>query len=279
MIISPRHQFVFVHIPKCAGTSIRHQLRDCDPDHIFIGKPGLHPELGKIDYAHIPIPQLKAHFPEDFAYLRDYESFALVRDPLDRFGSAIRQVLWQYGNQPMTLLSPQEQRQRTLDILEKLPSQIDSPSYQYIFFARQADYIFDGERQLVDHVLPISLVPQILDHFSARCGVKLDRERRSNQNVELRVKGLGNLAFAVNRTARKLLPAQAHTRLKAAALSLIAQKKTAAEASGILDLPEVRDFVSRHYARDLEIFRRAESQIPALRAGLATGQRFDANPV
>lgn len=27
MIISPRYEFVFVHIPKCAGTSARQQLR------------------------------------------------------------------------------------------------------------------------------------------------------------------------------------------------------------------------------------------------------------
>lgn len=279
MIISPRHQFVFIHIPKCAGTSVRHQLRECDPDHIFMDKPGNHPDLGKIDYAHIPVAQLKSHFPNEFAALRDYDSFALVRDPLDRFGSAIRQLLWQYERQPMTLISPEELRQRTLSILETLPEQIDNPTHRYIFFTRQADYIFDGQKQIVDHVLPVSLVPQVLDHFSTRCGVKLDRERRSNQNVELRIKGIGNLAYAVNRTARKLLPAQTHDRLKAAALNLIAQKKSAAEASGILDLPELRDFVARHYARDQEIFHRAESQIPDLCAALAEGRPFAPNLV
>ncbi len=271
MIISPQHQFAFVHIPKCAGTSVRHQLRQCDPDHIFLGRPGDHPVLGQIDYAHIPMAQLRDHFPEYFTDVQRYDAFALVRAPLDRFGSSLRQLMWQYEERPMTLIPRDELRETTLRLLDEVAAQIDNPSYQYIFFTRQSDYIFAGEEQVIDHVLPIALVPEIMDYFSARTGVALDRERRSNQNVELRFKSIGGLAYGVNRFVRRALPAGLHSRIKGAALKLIARKQTAAEASGLLDMPEVQDFVAEHYARDAQIFQTIAGQTENLRSQLQTG--------
>ena len=271
MIISPKHKFVFIHIPKCAGTSVRHQLRQCDPDHIFLGKPGEHPVLGQIDYAHIPIAQLKEHFADHYADVVAYDSFALVRDPLDRFGSSLRQLMWQYEERPMTLIPRDELRETTLRLLDEVDKEIDQPSYRYIFFSRQSDYIFDGDTQVTNHVLPISLVPELMDYFAARTGVALDRERRSNQNVELRFKGLGGLAYGVNRVIRKALPPTLHSKIKGAALKLIARKGTAAEASGLLDLPEVRDFVATHYARDQGVFDKVRQETENLRSQLKAG--------
>ncbi len=278
MIISPKHRFVFVHIPKCAGTSVRHQLRDCDPDHIFLGRPGDHPELGRIDYAHLTIAQLKAHFQQEYTALRDFDGFALVRDPLPRFGSALRQLLWQYEERPMTLIPPGELREMVLTRLEEIAEQIDEPSFKYVFFTRQCDYIFDGDEALVDHVIPTTLVPDLLDYFSKRTGVALDRERRSNQNVELRFKGIGGLAYGANRLARRVLPLELHSRLKNLAIGLVAKKESAAQASGLLDLPEVRAFVDEHYARDQDLYRAVMAQEERLRKDLRSGQLSAALP-
>ena len=279
MIISPKHEFVFVHIPKCAGTSVRHQLRQCDPDHIFLGRPGTHPVLGQIDYAHIPVAQLKEHFPDYFDYLIRFDAFALVRDPLERFGSALRQLMWQYEELPMTLIPAGELRDMALRQLDRVAAEVAAPSYQYIFFTRQSDYLFDGKTQVIDHVIPVSLVPELLDYFSQRTGVSLDRERRSNQNVELRFKRLGALAYSVNRLARQALPAGLHSKVKGAALKLIARKESAAEASGILDLPELRAFVAEHYARDQQVFDAVTAQMEDLRAGLKAGRLAGPNRV
>lgn len=40
-MISHKHQFIFVHIPKCAGTSITEGLKDCN-----IKRAGMHDTLG-----------------------------------------------------------------------------------------------------------------------------------------------------------------------------------------------------------------------------------------
>ncbi len=268
MIISPKHRFVFVHIPKCAGTSVRTQLIKCDPDHIALGDTGDHPVLGRIDYGHIPLYQLTEHFPEYRAYIRDFDTFAVVRDPLPRFGSALRQLLWQYHQQPMTLIPANELRDTTLRMLDDIAAQVAAPERQYIFFARQTDFILENGVQAVDHLIPLDLVAEFIGYIARRTDTAMETGTRSNQNVELRFKGIGALAYSVNGVLRRALPLDLHARIKESALRVLSAKTNAAEASGILELPEVQDFVAEYYAADQQIYDRLEQQIDTLRQSL-----------
>lgn len=255
MIISPRHRFVFVHIPKCAGTSVRTQIVKCDPGHIAMGEVGTHPVLGQIDFGHVPLPILRQHFPEEYGYLERFTSYAVVRDPLERFGSSLRQMLWRYHQRPMTLIPADELRTLTLKILDDISGELESPSSRFIFFARQRDFIFDGDRRMVDHLIPLHLVPDLIAHLGRITGTPMEAGTRSNQNVELRFKKIGGVAYRVNDILRRVLPLDIHARIKDSALRVLSAKKNAAEASGILELPEVRAFVERHYAEDGRIYR------------------------
>ena len=271
MIISPKHQFVFVHIPKCAGTSVRTQLLKSDPEAIALGKLGMHPELGQIDYGHIPLHQLRQHFPDYYQNLQDYTSFAVVRDPLERFGSALRQVLWQYEERPMTLIPPNELRAKVLDMLDRIAAEIDAPSAPFIFFARQESFIFDEGRQIVDHLIPVDLVGAFIAHMAMRTGTAMDTGMRANQNVDLRFKRLGGLAYRANGFLRARLPLGLHTRIRKVALAMLASKQDAASASGVLDLPEVRAFVAEHYQRDTAIYNAVIARRGELETGLVSG--------
>lgn len=268
MIISPRHRFVFVHIPKCAGTSVRTQLVKCDPDHIAMAEVGMHPVLGKIDYGHVPLSMLRQYFPDEYARLEQFPSYAVVRDPLVRFGSSLRQMLWRYSQKPMTLIPPAELRALTLKALSDIAAELDRPSHQFIFFARQRDFIYDGDRRIVDHLIPMALVPDFIAHLGRVTGTKLEAGTRSNQNVELRFKSIGGIAYSVNDILRRSLPLDMHARIKGGALRLLSAKKSAAEASGILEMDEVRIFVERHYAEDARIHSETMVQAGALKAAL-----------
>ncbi|MEJ6396208.1 hypothetical protein V8J82_23340 [Gymnodinialimonas sp. 2305UL16-5] len=272
MIICPGQGFVFVHIPKCAGSSIRRQILQVDPDHIELARSGTHPDLGQIDFGHIPLDQLRVHFPDHYAQIRALDSFAVVRDPLARFGSALRQVLWQYEQRPMTLIPPAELRETTLRILDQVAAEIDAPSAPFIFFMRQDRFILDGEDQVLRNLIPLDLVPDFIGYISRRTGVPMETEARANQNVDLRVKGgFGTLAYKVNDRLRSVLPVNVHTRLKDTALRVLATKKSAAEASGLLDMPELRAFVQDHYARDAAIYAAVSARKVALAQDLAQG--------
>jgi hypothetical protein len=273
MIICPSHRFVFVHIPKCAGTSIRLQLRSCDDQHIFMGRTGQHPVLGTLDYAHIPLRHLHTHFPDAYQSLQDFDSFAMVRDPLERFGSALRQVLWQYEKRPMTLIPPQEVRDRTLEILDELAPCLDDPPHRFVFFTRQIDYVDDQGQRVVKNLIPITLTAELLTYFSHRSGVALDAGRHSNRNVDLRIKGgAGRLAYRVNAALRRSLPERAHARIKGAMLKVLARKTSAAQSSGLLDMAEVKHFVAHHYAADIDLFKKVMQREGDIKVGLAAGQ-------
>lgn len=271
MIISPRHGFVFVHVPKCAGTSIRTQIAECDPDHVALAKTGVHPELGMIDYGHVSLSRLRMHFPEHYAALERLPAFAVIREPLARFGSALRQVLWQYEKTPMTLIPPATLRARTREIIDRVAAEIEAPSHQMIFFARQTDFVFDGDRRLVDHLVPIDEVGAFLSYLGRKTGTPMDAERRSNQNVDLRYKWLGPVAYRANDVLRRRLPLGLHGRIKDAALGLLARKGSAAETSGVLEMAEVREFVAEAYAGDAELYATARAEAPALLQGFADG--------
>jgi Sulfotransferase family len=281
MIISPRHEFVFVHIPKCAGTSIRTQIVKCDPDCIEMGRVGMHPVLGKLDLGHVPLSLLRVHFPDRYDALRRFTSFAVVRDPLERFGSALRQVLWMYEKRPMTLIPPAEVRDRALRTIEALAARAargETDLHRDIFFARQTDFIRDGGVRVTDHLIPLALVPDFIAYLSARTGTPMDAGMRANQNVTLRVKGLGRAAYALNGVLRRSLPSGLHARIKDGALRLLARPgRSGAEEAGVLDLPEVRAFVAEHYAEDIALVAEVTRQAPALRAALAEG-RLDPAP-
>lgn len=268
MIISPRHRFVFVHIPKCAGTSVRTQIVKCDPDHISMGEVGRHPELGTIDFGHVPLSILCQHFPREYDYLERLTSYAVVRDPLERFGSSLRQMLWRYDQRPMTLIPADELRQLTLKTLDEVADQLDNPSSKFIFFARQRDFIFDGDRRMVDHLIPMALVPDFIAYIGRITNTPMESSTRSNQNVELRFKKIGSLAYRVNDMLRRTLPLDLHGRIKDSALRLLSAQKSAAEASGILEMPEVRLFVERQYAEDTQIYCQVMDRSASLRAAL-----------
>ena len=273
MIICPTHGFVFVHIPKCAGTSVRLQLRACDPAHIFMGRTGEHPVLGTIDYAHVPLRHLRVHFPQEYAALTQMDAFAIVRDPLARFGSALRQVLWQYEKRPMTLIPPEEVRERTLRMLDEIAPVLDDPPHRFVFFTRQQDYVFDQGQQIVKNLVPVDLTAELIAYFAQRSGVSLDTGRHSNRNVDLRIKGrAGRVAYGVNAWLRRRLPDRIHARMKSAALQLLARKTSAAEAAGVLDLPEVREFVAEQYTGDIRLYADVLSRHDTIRDALLQGR-------
>src|ERR1700744_524201 len=107
MIISDPHRFVFVHVPKCAGTSVRRALRAIDTSDGQFWRIGEHPEMGAVHFAHLTLPDLARYFPETLAKIRDYQSMAIIRDPRDRFFSAIFQRLREFRGIGQSVITPE----------------------------------------------------------------------------------------------------------------------------------------------------------------------------
>lgn len=91
MIISDRHKFIFVAIPKTGTHSVRRALRphlgkhDQEQVQLFEKKQLAIPELARLGHGHIGLTQLRP-FVEP-AKFDNYFKFAFVRNPFDRFVS------------------------------------------------------------------------------------------------------------------------------------------------------------------------------------------------
>jgi hypothetical protein len=115
MIISDKHKFSFIHIPKCAGTSLRWPLQWFDDTNgRFTRYVGEHEVLGLLDYVHIPLKVLREHFTSEYEKLKKYQSYAVVRNPFSRFSSFLTQHANQYGDKQFQCMTKKE-IQRSLD--------------------------------------------------------------------------------------------------------------------------------------------------------------------
>lgn len=91
MIISHRHRFVFVAIPKTGTHSVRQALRallgpeDLEQVGLFVDKRFPFPELAHIPHGHISAAQIRPVLGEEA--FDGYFKFAFVRNPFDRFVS------------------------------------------------------------------------------------------------------------------------------------------------------------------------------------------------
>ncbi|RDC74444.1 hypothetical protein DLJ49_03920 [Rhodovulum sp. 12E13] len=250
MLICDPHRFAFVHIPKCAGTTVRARIRRFDSCDGFFERPKEHPGLGRVDFAHIPLRMLARAFPEVLQKLRDYNSFAVIRDPLDRFGSSLRQTLHFYEHVYPTEMSRTELHDAVRRMIDRLEGAPDWARHDLAFFQRQVDFVdLDGER-IVDRLFPMTRVGQMLEDIGHLAGVPLEGEEKRNRDLSFRSRALVRPAYAINAFLWRHAPAGLHASLKRFALPLITHRDSATKRLGITDLAEVHDFVNRYYSED-----------------------------
>ena len=91
MIISHRHRFVFVAVPKTGTHSVRQALReqlgpeDEEQVGLFVNKRLPDPRLAAVGHGHLGLAQVRPYLGDEaFAA---YFKFAFVRNPFDRFVS------------------------------------------------------------------------------------------------------------------------------------------------------------------------------------------------
>jgi hypothetical protein len=91
MIVSDSHRFIFLHNPKCGGTSIRHVLSKYDSfNNSFWRKTD--ERLPRHDLAHMEAAYIKDFFPEIWEKTSTYFVFGFTREPLSRFLSGFNET-------------------------------------------------------------------------------------------------------------------------------------------------------------------------------------------
>lgn len=265
MIISDKNQLAFLHIPKCAGTSVRTPLSQLDDRQgFYTSRVDQHEALGLLDYVHMPLFTLQDYFHRDFQCIKHYWSFTVIRDPFFRFPSSLSQRLKMYGEKPIQHLTQTEIKHeidKTIRFLLRQPNYNHQLPPGYIHFQKQVDYIrVDGE-QIVNTLYTVDKVEKLLNDVSKQIGRDL-RERDytpkpANQSVVHRNEAIRLLLEStrpISRNLSKALPKA--TKAKLRSLIYVAPTK---RLDYIFNSDYIRDFVYEYYKEDIELWSQLTS--------------------
>ena len=277
MIISERHGFVFVHIPKCAGTTVREQLQDLDETHGTFASVREHPVLGRIDYMHLPLRVLSEHFPDTFATLERLDGFAVTRDPMSRFRSSVAEYLKRVQHSRLAEISAAELRAVIDRIIRELEACPEIPTYEIAHFIPQCDYIWLDGRRVVENTVAIEKISDLFAEIARRTGHPIDARAWSNQDFVLRFEGLKAVIWRANDLARGLLPYRGYQGLKRLARPYLVKERASPAAEQVFGEARITRFVEEYYADDFRQHAEdlgksaATAEPPALRTQTAGG--------
>jgi hypothetical protein len=253
MIINKTHNFGFIHIPKCAGSTIRQQLRDRDD----LGGRFYHtmtlPDLGRINGNHVPLNVLAAHFPEELAALRAVTSYAILRDPMDRFVSGISQYLRAHVREPAEM-TPVEIATQTSRIIEAIRRDTGQTEIRNTIFYRQYTYVeLEGER-VIDHLFAMPDMAALFDRIETQHGLVLIRDKVWNPTVTYRVPQMSGPLKRLKTLAQRHLPMKTYVALREVGMQAFTTKGVAKLSTQLEGSAEVQAFVAEHYRADAELY-------------------------
>ncbi|MGJ5620524.1 sulfotransferase family 2 domain-containing protein [Sulfitobacter sp. MF3-043] len=261
MILSDRYRFVFIHVPKCAGTSVRAAVLPYhDADSRFLKAVELHPELGEIDFRHLPLALLRDIDPDAFEKLKTYDSFALLRDPFQRFRSALAQRTKMYLGKEFAQLDQADIHAEIDLVVDYLQSEPRVIAPEFIHFSRQSDYVGINGVQLVRHLYPMERLDLLGAALGRHFGTDALQIGHANKTTVFRHPQLKNLLRSGSAAARWVLPGAVHEALRVHARRKLMKPGTAAPLPAFEDAT-VLAFINSYYAADIALYRSVSADI------------------
>ena len=158
MIVSEKSGFIFVHNPKCGGSVFRRSVeaRHDHPETFW------HPRTAAyfgiiLDHAHLRLWEVQALYPEIFHRMAHHRSVVFVRNPLDRFVSALHQHFRAYH--PFLGIDRLAEQDRLALFRRFARDRLTMPriltDYRYVHFSPQTWFCLLGTRRVVDTVIPM----------------------------------------------------------------------------------------------------------------------------
>ena len=165
MIISDTQKFIFLHIPKCGGTTIRKSLINFDTRNnyfwMFDYLPGAESESPKlqVDKAHMTLAIFKQLYPRDFELLNDYTVFAFSRNPIKRLISSFweprKKILKAFDENQFDINLKNKIQELFNLYLEKLVLSYSFLDSSYLHSTPQNMYVTFGNKVVTDVIIKL----------------------------------------------------------------------------------------------------------------------------
>lgn len=163
MILSIKHRFIFVAIPKTGTHAVRQALRehlgpnDMEQVGLFVQKRFPIPELAQLQHGHLSLEQVRPFMAAD--EFSGFFKFAFVRNPFDRFIS-------------YCAFTTRALKQFEADPKRVMRRYIDNPPWQHILFQPQHRFVTDDAgRLLTDYVGRVEQMQESYDEAARRLGI------------------------------------------------------------------------------------------------------------
>lgn len=254
MLLSSDLNFAFVHVPKCGGTSLRESLR---------GMPGIGNPLAEArsaipfetDPNHVQLCLLRDHAPDLLARLGACTSYALLRDPVARFPSALFQHCKMFHGVEAGALSPADLAEVTRAAIAYLRAEDLVRDRRYIHFERQVRFTHLDGRQVVTRLFAVDAQAALIADVAATTGYHAPSLNESNAAVGYRNAALQRLRLGLPRPLKRL--ARDHLPLagKRAIDRLFFRPSLTRDRLEAILTPETRAFIAEFYAEDMAAFR------------------------
>ena len=229
----------------------------------FSDRVETHPGIGPLDYVHIPLFILKDYFPAEFEAIKNNWSFAVVRNPYERFSSSVAQRIKMYGSKPVHEMGEDEIREEVARCISYLSERkVKGEGFllgpEYIHFQRQVDYIYLGSDQIVKSLYALEDLAMLMSDLRVRMGgdgdgLEYDLKKK-NQSYSFRsptYKKIMHLFGPIIVRLAKFSPAALTLMIKQ--LFFVGMAKRTDE---LFSEPEVKDFVRDFYGEDIVLYEK-----------------------
>lgn len=257
MLLSSELNFAFLHVPKCGGTSLRESFR---------GMPGLHNPLAEVreaipyetDPNHVQLCLLREYAPGLMARLVPCTSYAMLRDPVARFPSALAQHFKMFHDTDLGKLSLADVRAATATAIDYLAANDPVTDRRYIHFERQVRFTHLDGRQVVDRLFLLDDQAALVDDVAVTTGYRAPSLNESNTSASFRNETLQKIRLGFPQPVKRLLRDYMPLAGKRAIDRMFFRPSlTQARRDAILSA-ETRAFITAHYAEDFAAFRKAQ---------------------
>ena len=158
MIISYRRHFSFIHVPKCAGKAFREVVQPFHDHPVTFWDIQKAPKLNiLLDFAHLRCWEVDILFPDVIAFLNGCRSLAFIRNPAERYVSAVYEHFSQHRPEVGLAYMPfADQRDVIRDFTRSFRLEASLGDRRYVHFSPQRWFTHLYERQVVRHLLPLT---------------------------------------------------------------------------------------------------------------------------
>ncbi|WP_146180722.1 hypothetical protein [Thalassorhabdomicrobium marinisediminis] len=137
------------------------------------------PGYGTVDMGHVTLPVMARFFSEDLAIVQKVKAFGLVRDPVQRFGSALAEHTRRFRDRALDSYSDTERKGLIDEVLRAIEARPECAPAEYCHFSKQKAFFYVDDQQIVADIFRLEDYTAALQHIEQVTGKRLSSRRRN----------------------------------------------------------------------------------------------------